>query len=243
MSHPIDEYVKRNLADHKIAPRRDLFAEKIQPQINQRKAAALPFLRVAAAIVLLLAAWMVVKMVSKPTDAGSIMQELPVAVEQPLESPKNVVSPENIETENEALPLQAATAETRKQVAAETRQPKANRPKSIKKAEANALNDKVLQEDAVIAENSEESTSPIEIEKPKVKVKFTIDPTKYTLAATEETAPTTEQPKVLEYAEAQLNNVKSGEKLQAPPKEWFELPKLAVRVDGNPIKGILKGRD
>jgi hypothetical protein len=76
------------------------------------------------------------------------------------------------------------------------------------------------------------------------KVKLKIDPAKYaTTEASQEVAQEDEKTSFAEYASAQFTNVKEGEGLQAPPKEWFELPKIGVRLEGNPLKKVLPGKE
>ena len=236
MSNPIDEYVRRSLADQEIAPSRNLFADKIQPRIEQRKAAAFPFLRVAAALVLLLAGWMVIQLLNRPATGNDKLEYTPIAIEEPLEAPATNLeqSVEGDDPVTDDTPVLEKIDATKVAIENTTQKPG---------------NNTVTEQPVVLAmaeqpENTE-TANPIgtAAEKPQIKVSIKIDPTKYANAAVANTEPEETQPTVLEYANEQIKNVKDGEGLQAPPKEWFDLHKLAVKVEGNPLKRILNGKE
>jgi len=113
--------------------------------------------------------------------------------------------------------------------------------KSTKKpariAQAN-LNEEPVRIAAVETEVVEEAEIATEKQKPTYKVKLSLNSLKYAAAdvAEEEIV---ENETVKDYAKSQWQNLKNGEKLEAPTKEMFSLPKLAVRFEGNPIKGVL----
>lgn len=242
MSNPIDEYVKRNLADQEIAPSKNLFAEKIQPRIEQRKAAAFPFLRVAAAIVILLAAYAVVKLVINPVDAQYQPQEVsPFAIEETQETQPAIVFPGDEESAkeedqwvNESIPSNAvAQEETEKpqpktSPAGEKKLPEQNRTIAMAETNNNEL--------PITAESKPET-------KKSYKIKIKIDPAKYAVTENTGTEVASATPTVGEYAREQFQHIKNGESLEAPDKEMLPLPRLAVRLEGNPLKKILPGKE
>ena len=237
MSNPIDEYVRRSLADQEIAPSRNLFADKIQPRIEQRKAAAFPFLRVAAAIVLLLAGWMIIQLINRPINGNERLQEAPIAVEQPMELPTTEIKKEEPAVMEATTPIKEEVQQQR--VAVQTQS--AAKSKKHKKD----INVAALQPEPVQFAEAETAANPVKAteEKQEIKVRLKIDPTKYANAAMANTELEETTPTVGEYASEQFNNLKERQGLQAPPKEWFELPKLAVKVEGNPLKSILNGKE
>ena len=236
MSNPIDEYFKKNLADVEVQPRKDLFAEKIAPRIEQRKAGYFfsPWLRVAAAVVLLLGAWQMLQIVNTPQPENIVFpEEKPIAVEQPkaIELPLPTSEVKEFEADK-AAPIRKATQNTGGLVSTTAA---GNAPKNL---QAQAPTTPEVENTQVVA--AETKTS--------YKVKLRIDPAKYATKAQVEEEPIVaaeveETQTFTEYAAAQFDNIKGGDKLESPPKEWFELPKLAVRMDGNPLKKMLPGKE
>jgi hypothetical protein len=239
MSNPIDEYFKKNLANQEITPSKNLFAEKIQPIIQQRKAAPFFFLRVAAALVLLLAGWMVVQLLNKPqTDSNILDMPNPMAVEEvvtpsttPLVEDETPAEAENVSIQH--VPINAVAV-----------QQKETPKKQPQKAAIQKLE---IEETPVVlaAVETEPEIEPITQTmtpeaKKTYKVKIKIDPAKYATAISTTNDVTQATPTLKEYAKNQISNVKEGDGLQAPPKEWFELPKLAVKFEGNPLKRVLQ---
>lgn len=236
MSNPIDEYFKKNLADVEVTPRKDLFAEKIAPRIEQRKAGYFfsPWLRVAAAVVLLFGAWQMFEMVNTPQPENILFpEEKPIAVEQPKATELPVSTPEVKAVEaDKTAPIRTATQNTGGLV-------------STTSAGSAAKN---LQAQNAITPEVETMPELAAETKTNYKVKLRINPANYASQAQEQEQPIVaseveETQTFTEYAAAQFGNIKDGDKLQSPPKEWFELPKLAVRMDGNPLKKILPNKE
>lgn len=236
MSNPIDEYFKKNLADVEVTPRKDLFAEKIAPRIEQRKAGYFfsPWLRVAAAVVLLFGAWQMFEMVNTPQPENIVFPDVnPIAVEQPKATELPVSTPEVKEVEaDKATPIRNATQNTGGLVSTTSAGSAAKNLQS-----QNAVTPEVETMPELAAET-----------KTNYKVKLRINPANYASQAQVKEEPIVaseveETQTFTEYAAAQFDNIKDGDKLQSPPKEWFELPKLAVRMDGNPLKKILPNKE
>lgn len=236
MSNPIDEYFKKNLADVEIQPSKDLFAEKIAPRIEQRKAGYFfsPWLRVAAAVVLLFGAWQMFEMVNTPQPESIILpDEKPVAVELPKATEMPIQTPEVKEEEaDKAAPIRKATQNS---VGLVSTTSAGNAPKNLKAQKA--ISPEIETTQVMAAET-----------KTNYKVKLRINPANYASKAIEQEEPIVaaeveETQTFTEYAAAQFENIKEGDKLQSPPKEWFELPRLAVRMDGNPLKKMLPGKE
>jgi hypothetical protein len=240
MSNPIDEYFKRNLANQEITPSKNLFAEKIQPNIKQRKAAPFFFLRVAAALVLLLAGWMVVQLLNKPqTNPDTLDMPNPIAIEEvvPPATTPQVEEETPGETENVSMqdvPTHSVAVQQKEEAPTELTQKATEQNFEIEETPV------VLA--AVEAEpNPDVVAQPISAEAKKTyKVKIKIDPAKYATAKPTTNDVALATPTLKEYAKNQISNVKEGDGLQAPPKEWFELPKLAVKFEGNPLKRVLQ---
>jgi hypothetical protein len=233
MNNPIDEYFKKNLADAEVQPRKNLFAEKIAPRIEKRTASHFfsPWLRVAAAVVVLFGAWQVLQIVNTPVPQNSVspMEEQPVAVKQPA-----------TKTLPKATPQEEVQAD--EQPRAKRQAPKGNGGwVSTTPAGSAAENlEAQLQTETVVAAVE---VAPAET-KTNYKVKLRIDPAKYATQAQEEQVVAVEEtPTITEYAATQFDNIKEGDKLQSPPKEWFDLPKVALRVDGNPLKKVLPNKE
>lgn len=237
MNNPIDDFVKRNLADQEISPSRNLFSEKIQPHIEQRKVVAFPFMRVAAAIVLLLAGGMIITLINRPINGADQLQQAPVAVEKPPILPS--VADEKKDLQPSAITPTVKADKAQSPIAAQT--PSATKKQIIRK------NVHVAQLQPKPIEIAQEMAMPIATQTPvkkrAIKVYLKIDPAKYVAATQAQVEENHPKPTVFTYAAQQLENIKEGEGLQMPPKEWFDLPKLAVRVEGNPLKGILKGKE
>ena len=242
MSNPIDEYVKRSLASQEITPSKNLFADKIQPRIEQRKATSFPYLRVAAAVVLLLAAYTVVKLMIDSPDAQYEPQEVsPFAIEETQEMEPGFIQPPVVEEENE-------------EDAVEVEQAPAN---MIAQEEPTKKSDKLspIEEDALpeqnrtiaMAETSDPAFSPeTETQQPakkSYKIKIKIDPAKYGVVENTGSEVASAKPTVGDYAREQFQNIKDGEGLQAPPKGMIPLPNVDVRFEGNPLKKILPGKE
>jgi hypothetical protein len=237
MNNPIDDFVKRNLADQEISPSRNLFAEKIQPHIEQQKAVSFPFMHVAAAVVLLLAGWMIITLINRPINGANELQQAPVAVEKPLVVPSvtdekkdlqpNATTP-TIKADNAQSPIAAQTpAATKKQIIR----------KNVPVAQLQTKPVEIAQETAM------PTVTQTPVKKRTIKVYLKINPAKYVASTQTQVEENRPKPAVLTYAAQQIENIKEGEGLQLPPKAWFDLPKLAVRVEGNPLKGILKGKE
>jgi len=233
MNNPIDEYFKKNLADIEVKPRKNLFAEKIAPRIEKRTASHFfsPWLRVAAAVVVLFGAWQVLQFVNTPVPQNVVAptEEQPVAVQQPT-----------TKTLPKAIPQ--AEALVVEQPRAKRKAPKGNGgwvSTTPAGSAAENLETQLQTETAVAAVE----VAPAET-KTNYKVKLRIDPAKYATQAQEEQVVAVEEtPTFTEYAATQFDNIKEGEKLQSPPKEWFDLPKVALRVDGNPLKKVLPNKE
>jgi hypothetical protein len=240
MSNPIDEYVKRNLANQEITPSKNLFADKIQPRIEQRKAAAFPFLRVAAAIVILLAAYAVVKLVVGPVDAQYQPQEItPFAIEEPQELESTFPYPE-IE-EKQADDVWMAEEVPNNMVAQEEPVQEESIPTPVKEALPDAY--KTIAQVDVENQDEPNAEQPSTKAKKSYKVKIKIDPAKYGMPKPGSTEVASAKPTVGDYARKQFQNLKSGEAIEAPTKEMLPLPNVAVKFEGNPLKKILPGKE
>lgn len=243
MSNPIDEYVKRNLANQEITPSKNLFADKIQPRIKQKKAAAFPYLRVAAAILILLAAYATLTLLIDPAEAQYQPQEVsPFVSEEPLELEPTIAIPpleEEAGTEEvnagENLPANMIAQEESAQ-----KQPKIS-----------PVVDEVVPEQSrtiAMAEATDPTTDPVATEtkatkKKSYSIKIKIDPAKYGVSESASSEVASAKPTVGSYARDQYKSIKDGEGIQAPPKELLPLPNLALRIEGNPLKKVLPGKE
>jgi hypothetical protein len=240
MSNPIDEYVKRNLANQEITPSKNLFADNIQPRIEQRKVATFPFLRVAAALAILLAAYPLVRLAMEPTEAQYQPQELsPFAIEVQQEIPPISMQPP---AENQVAHEGPGNTEKMPGNSVALQERKADQIPSVVK---DALPE-VLKTVAVAETGSEddarlENAGKTSMKSYKIKIK--IDPAKYGAVEPASTEVARATPTVGDYARQQFQNIKEGEALQAPPKEMLSLPKLAIRFEGNPLKKVLTNKE
>jgi len=170
------------------------------------------------------------EMVNTPEPENIVFpNEKPVAVEQP----KADISPQTTPQVQEAEPAEEKIAPIRKAT-------KNNGGMASTSPAGTSANNLSVTEGSA----AEISSNPIAQAETKTnyKVKLRIDPAKYTTQPQEEVidvAEAEQTPSLTEYAATQFDNIKDGEKLQAPPKQWFELPKLAVRFEGNPLKKVL----
>ncbi len=236
MSNPIDEYVKRNLADQEITPSKNLFADKIQPRIEQNKAVAFPYLRVAAAIIILLAAYATLKLVMDPAEAQYKPQEVsPFAIEEAQELEPITIQPAVEEEVIEDVPARMIAQEESTQ----------------KERKAAPVAEEVVPEQSrtiAMAETTEPTVDPPATQtkaakKKSYKIKIKIDPAKYGVEESTTSAVASAKPTVGSYAKDQFKSIKDGEGVQAPPKELLPLPNLALRIEGNPLKKVLPGKE
>lgn len=242
MSNPIDEYVKRNLASQEITPSKNLFADKIQPRIEQRKATPFPYLRVAAAVVLLLAAYTVVKLMIDSPDAQYEPQEVsPFAIEETQDMEFNPIQPplETKANEEDVVPFEQVPENI---IAQEEPTKKSDKLSPI---EEDALPEQ--NRTIAMAETSDPAFTPdTEVKQPKkksYKIKIKIDPAKYGVVENTGSEVASARPTVGDYARKQFQNIKEGEGLQAPPKGMIPLPNVDVRFEGNPLKKILPNKE
>ncbi len=229
MRNPIDEHFEKGLESLEITPRADLWKQSIAPQLVPEKSKPVFWYRAAAIFIFLLCGLFALNYFGKNNQKPGQLPEQPVAVEVvPTAVPATEIAPievENIEEKPAEIAHQPAgknPLKTKNKSAAKT---------VLAKVEAENTNEKMIAAVTEIGETEVKS-------KPTYKVKMSINTSKYAdaaLALEEDAA----GENVKTYAANQWENLKNGEKLNAPPKEWFNLPKLAVRVEGNPLKGVL----
>lgn len=222
MSNPIDEYFKSGLEEIKITPNPDLWRQKIAPKIERKTKPKLPVWRIAASVVILISGWFAFDAAQQPIQP-------PIEIEQQNFDP--VLLPEVAITAPQTHNEQAPVAAEKKQTA--TKKVQNIAPKQHKVALENTT-----QLAQAIPTVDEPKNQPASVTtKKSYGVKMRINTEKYTATTPEKTSPNN----VNEYAKQQWENVKKREGIEAPPKEWFALPKIALRVEGNPLKAVLPG--
>ena len=228
MMNPVDEYFKKDLESIEIKPSADLWKNKIQPQIEEKKVKPVFWYRAAAVIILLMSSWFVVdNFQPKANQVHTIQYKEPVIVD--VEEPKahDVTAPIQ-------EPIQDALVVEMNKPAKTTKQTKVAVQES---AVTNA------EQAIVLADVTEPEVLPETItevpQKKKIKVKLSLSNTATAMAATEEPK-VQEEENVGDYAREQWNNIKHGEKIEAPEKSWIALPK--VKFEGNPLKGMFASK-
>jgi len=226
MKHPIDDYFEKGLESLEITPSASLFANKIAPKVAPEKKKAVVWYRAAAIIILLLSSWFAVNYFGKSSQPAGLEVEQPFVLDQVIITPSAEEEPAvntEIESPVEQVLEQPVTQKT------------TNKAARIAKVSSK---EEPVQMAAIAPEVVEEAEIATENQKPTYKVKLSLNSVKYAAAdvPAEEIA---EDETVKEYAKSQWQNLTHGEKLEAPTKEILGLPKLAVRFEGNPIKGVL----
>jgi hypothetical protein len=226
MKHPIDDYFEKGLESLEIQPSANLFANKIAPQIAPEKQKAVVWYRAAAIIILLLSSWFAVNYFGRSNQPGVLQVEEPIALDEVIITPSVEEEPAvNVEVESpieQVLEMPVAQKASKKTA-------------RIAKA---TMKEEPVQLAAVETEVGEEAEVATEKEKPTYKVKLSLNSLKYA-AADVPVEEIVDGETVKDYAKSQWQNLKNGEKLEAPTKEMLSLPKLAVRFEGNPIKSVL----
>ena len=229
MKNPVDEYFKKDLESIEIKPSADLWKNKIEPQIEAKRKKPVIWYRAAAVIILLMSSWfVVVNFQPKKDQVHTIKFNQPVVLE-PVEVTPTDVTAKIYQPVDENLVVEMNIPAPKK----------ANQIPQQKVSSKNAEQIPAPQQQAenVIAENQE-----METPKRKISVQLKIDPVKLASSVSSQSgAEPKEEPTVGEYAKNQWENIKQGEKLNAPPKKWFALPK--VKVEGNPLRGVLAARE
>jgi len=226
MKHPIDDYFEKGLESLEITPSASLFANKIAPKVAPEKKKAVVWYRAAAIIILLLSSWFAVNYFGKINRPEVLQVETPIALDEVIITPP-------------AEEVPAVNAEVESPIEQVLEMPVVLKPtkKTARIAQAN-VKEEPVQVAAVEPEVVEEIQIATEKEKPTYKVKLSLNSLKYA-AADVPMEENTQDESVKEYARSQWQNLTHGEKLEAPTREMFNLPKLGVRFEGNPIKGVL----
>lgn len=225
MSNPIDEYFEKGLEDLEVKPRADLWKEKIAPQMQHEKKKVVIWYRAAAVLIILLSGWFAVKYFGASQEQPTLILDEKAVVEQPTLLPEVNVNAVETNGDDEGLKEQLELNRTTPRIANKQVEEDVKRDQPVVLAQAET--------EELEPAGGEELTA----EKPTYKVKLSLNSMKYTAAEVVDAEPET----VTDYAKDQWENIKSGEKLDAPPKDWFSLPK--VKLEGNPLKRVLASRD
>lgn len=226
---PIDKHFKKHLDELEIKPSAALWQQKIAPNLGQKQGKVVPpYWRMAAAILLLpTAAWFTVQFFGHNTTAAP---ELPITVKQP--SPAEVLPREEEDEEILVLaPKQRAI------------------PTPIIK---NVRKSFPVQNLAVQESESAPQFVKAELHEPELKiatvdVKVAINAQRYLppfVEASENSLETPAEESIGVVAFLRRNWQKStlGQKIETTTKDLLDLPQVAVRIEGNPIKGVLRNK-
>ena len=224
----LDNHFKKHLEGLEIAPSANLWQQKIAGNLASAPTKSFAiWYRAAAVIILFLGSWFAVsyfgngqKIVQPNVPIANQPTDLPT---RQIETVAPIISPEAAMPKTSAKEKGVATAN-----------------KTVKTPTRKAIEKEGIP--VQIAQELKTSAVPV-VGESQVKVKISIaNQAKYLQPETTEIAANTitETPSTIkDYALAQFKNLAKREKLEAPPKDWFEIPQLAVRVEGNPLKKVL----
>ena len=225
MKNPVDEYFANDLENIEIAPSKNLWAEKIAPRVEGKEEVKPVFwYRVAAVAVILLSGWFAVNLLQPKQDqVQTLTIKKPIVLEQievkPTQLPTTILEPvQDLEVEMQ-----------RSQQVAEVDpvNPDSEEPTM-----------EVAEEHVMLAQvDPEVVTEETPAAKPKVKVVLRLNSTEQAIASAD--VPAQSENTFGDYARTQWENVKQGEKIQAPEK-LINWPK--IKVEGNPLRGMFAAK-
>ena len=228
MTNPVDEHFKQDLENIEIKPSKDLWAEKIAPRVEGKKERK-PVLwyRAAAVLVILLSGWLAIDQL-QPIQQN--VQELeirtPVVLDkidhQMRDLTPTILEPvQNLDVELQHQPKDQVLADH----SAQTNEP--------------AITPTPAKDEVVLAQVEPQAMDQQPTAKKKtIKVSLSLNRTSQTLAYASE--PKEERSAVQDYARTQWENMKDGEKLEAPKEKLINWPK--IKLEGNPLKGMFAAK-
>jgi hypothetical protein len=229
--NPIDNHFKQNLNELEIKPSATLWKEKIAPNIVQSQPKGLVvWYRAAAVIILLLSGYFAVQFFGG--DAQNTLQpELPIAVE---ETPETIL-PIVIEDENNE---ELEDAEVIENIA---------QPKKIRQAKSLQNIAEAPKRVQVIDELSPANSADISIATVQVTISIRQPELLFVdeLPTNAEENLNTNEPRTGLVTSIKNSFKKSpiAQKIETETKDLLDFPQVAVRIEGNPLRGILRNNE
>lgn len=229
--NPIDNHFKKHLDELEIKPSAALWKEKIAPNIVQSQPKGLVvWYRAAAVIILLLSGYFAVQFFGGDAQ-NTIQPELPIAVE---ESPETL-SPIVIEDENNKEHENTDVIEN-------ITQPKKIREVKSQQNIAEAPIRVQVIDELLPAKSADISVATVQviisIRQPELLYVDELPTT------TEENLNTTEpQTGLVASIKNSFKKSPIAQKIETETKDLLDFPQVAVRIEGNPLRGILRNNE
>ena len=225
MKNPVDEYFANDLENIEIAPRKDLWAEKIAPRVAGKEEKKPVWMwRAAAVVVILLSGWFVVRLLQPNHDQVQALEiRTPVVLEGILVKP-TILSKTLLEPIDDAV---VELKSERQTAAVGQKEQPTEEPRLEWPEDYTALAQ-------VEPQDIEEET---EAQKPKIKMVLKLNSTEHAMASAD--VPKQHHKTFGNYAREQWENVKQGDKIESPEK-LINWPK--IKVEGNPLRGMFAAK-